>query len=76
MSKTSVPKNAPQAYWVRIQYSPDEDHYMVEGSHSYMRPALYVDGAEAKKILELYAQGFFHEIELLRRAMREKPKDV
>lgn len=72
MSKgTTVPPGEPQAFWLRLKYDPDFDHYLVEGSHSFMRPTLLVTSYEANKIFDMYKEQLFHEIEELKRQQRK-----
>lgn len=61
-----------KSHWIRIQYDPDQDHYLVDGAYKYTPPELNVDGFEANKKLQMYLTEFFHEVELLRRKRRIK----
>lgn len=60
----------PQAHWVRIQYDPDGDHFLVDGAYSFTRKEINVDGFEANKKLQMFLEGFFHEVEIIRRKRR------
>lgn len=75
MAKTSTPPEAKQ-YWLRLQYDPDQDHFTVEGSLSYTRPEINIDGYETAKKLNLFVEAFMHEVELHRRAARKIQNNV
>jgi hypothetical protein len=70
MGKTSTPPE-PQQHWLTIQYDPKEDHFLVQGSYSFTRPEINIDGFEAYKKMKLFLECFFHEVEAHKRAERK-----
>lgn len=67
-------KSDKQTYWVRLQYDPDMDHFLVDGSFESMRKQAHVTGFKADQILGLYVVELMHEIEVLKRQERKEPK--
>lgn len=59
-------------YWIRLQYDPDLDHFLVDGSFESMRKQAHVTGYKGAQVLDLYLQELMHEIEVLKRNERQK----
>jgi hypothetical protein len=58
-------------YWVRLQYDPDQDHFLIDGSFESMRQQAHVTGYKGSQVLHLYEQELMHEIEVLKRQQRK-----
>lgn len=63
-----------QPHWIRIQYDPDQDHYLVDGAYKFTKPEINITSFEANKKLQMFLTAFFHEIELLKRQQRLENK--
>lgn len=57
---------------LRIQYDPNFDHFMIDGTHSFTRPILVVDGYEAFRKFMMYFDAFMHEVEATKREARKE----
>jgi hypothetical protein len=59
------------AQQLRFIYDPDFDHFMIDGTYSFTRPILVVDGYEAHRKFTMYFEAFMHEVEAIKRAKRQ-----
>ena len=75
MTSSDKPQPLEYGYWVRLQYDPTFDHFLVSGSFGGTTPNnMFIDGAVARRRFEEYLDVFFHEAEDYKRDLRRGAK--
>lgn len=59
-------------YWVRLQYDPAFEHFMVSGSFESTPNNMFIDGAVTQDRFVEYMKVLFHEVEDHKRQLRKK----